>query len=933
MIYMVVNSIGDRVSKYPKVTIAIILAISLIAMSFIVILGIDQEFSESSFMPEHEVVQAQEAVSDLFSTSNTYSVSILVKGRGGDVLTSAVLVEMLTVERDIINDSEIIPTLMNPLSPSSNANSVADVIANRELVRLNESIVTMDKKIMAISNMTDIQIKLTVAEILADQDASFEDKGVILFTLTKDFAPQSGVIQAKGTLIFITLNGSLNEDPEGEEHQGMSTQVTPLSKAELRMNKIVNDFSPEASEMRVMGMSLIMNEIMDANMSNIGFLLPMAFIMVILVLALVFRSGMDMLFSLVALVMGILWMYGFGTALGFSFNPMTTVVPVLIVGLGIDYGIHLTMRHREEIKKGSDIDGAVNNTIKHVGMALLLVTITTCAAFLSSVASPMAPLRDFGIIAAIGIISCFFTMVTFVPACLHIRDTRKAKKMKKREDEGKLNSKKKASNSKKAGVAALDKAISAGAVAAEHHPAVVIVAVMLISAGAVFSAVNLETTFDFSDFLPDDLEITGDLNYLMEEFQIVGGEAEEVQVLINGDIADPDLLRDIGATIDNMADDEHVLKIQGTPDVSSLFSVLKNWATDTPSAGGPDLEYNATFEVMYNATMDFEGLPYVNATRANITSLYDFLYANPFAERSIRSVLHRNDNNEYDATVLRISVSITAGDSKETRELMSEIDEDMVPLELSSDSATLTGGTVVTTVILDLLNSSQIRSLLLTLIVSLIFLTIVFLIKDRSFVLGVITLLPVLFCVLWILGTMYILDISLNIMTLMVTSLTIGIGVDYGIHISHRFMEDIERFDDVYEATRSTVSHTGTALFGGAATTVAGFGLLTLATLPPLQQFGIITALTIIYSFIASVFILPTFLVMWAKWKKRKEGYIPKDLNENPIEEKPKENDEENIPTEQKEIHGEDQPEDNREEDLEEQPPKEVPLESPPDTP
>ncbi len=165
-------------------------------------------------------------------------------------------------------------------------------------------------------------------------------------------------------------------------------------------------------------------------------------------------------------------------------------------------------------------------------------------------------------------------------------------------------------------------------------------------------------------------------------------------------------------------------------------------------------------------------------------------------------------------------------------------------------------------------------------------------------------------------------------MTLMVTTLTIGIGVDYGIHISHRFMEDIERFDDVYEASRSTVSHTGTALFGGAATTVAGFGLLALATIPPLKQFGIITALTITYSFIVSVFVLPTFLVMWAKWKKRKEGDVPEDLNMKPIEEIPKENDQEDI---QKEIHGEDKQQDNGEEDLEEQPPKEIPLESPHD--
>jgi predicted RND superfamily exporter protein len=915
---MVVKSIGDRVSKYPKATIAIILAISVLALSFIGIFGIDQEFSESSFMPDHEVVQAQNAVSELFSTSNMYSVSILVKGRSGDVLTSAVLVEMLTIERDIVSDTEIIPTLMVPQMPSMNANSVADIISQKEWGRQNETLPTFDQKIDTVSNMTDVQIKMTVGEILADDNTTLQDKGMFFLILTKDFAPESGDISAKGTIIFITLNGTLNEDPEGEQHQGMTSIETPLSKAELRMEKIVNDISPEASEVRVMGMSLIMNEIMGSSTTSIVCLLPLAFIMVILVLVLVFRSGMDMLFSLVALVLGILWMYGFGTALGFSFNPMTIVVPVLIVGLGIDYGIHLTMRHREELKRGTDIEGAVSNTIKHVGMALLLVTITTCAAFLSSIASPMAPIRDFGIIAAIGMVSCFFTMVTFVPACLHIRDTRKARKLQIREMQGSIKPRNK--NSKKTGETALDRGISAGAVAAEKHPGVVIVVVAMISFGAVYSAINLETTFDFTDFLPDNLEITDDLDYLMNEFAVGGGEAAEVQVLVEGDIADPNLLRNLNDTITEMADDEHVLKVDGIPTVSSVLSVLRDWAIFTPGSAQPDTNYDPNFEVMYFNIFGDDGLPNATATKSDIISLYDYSYSSPLSERSIRSVLHRNENSQYDATVLRVSIGITEGDSKGTKELMSEIDEDLTPLESSADKATLTGGTVVTTIILDLLNSSQIRSLILTLIVSLVFLTIVFIIKDRSFVLGTITLLPVLFCVLWILGTMYILDISLNIMTLMVTSLTIGIGVDYGIHISHRFMEDIGRFDDIYEASRSTVSHTGTALFGGAATTVAGFGLLLFASLPPLQQFGIITAMTIIYSFIASVFILPTFLVLWAKRKKRKEGDISGDMKKEQKEEisHGSEN-EENL-------------EDEGEEDLEEQPHKEVPLESPPDS-
>ncbi|MCK5774414.1 MAG: MMPL family transporter, partial [Thermoplasmata archaeon] len=89
------------------------------------------------------------------------------------------------------------------------------------------------------------------------------------------------------------------------------------------------------------------------------------------------------------------------------------------------------------------------------------------------------------------------------------------------------------------------------------------------------------------------------------------------------------------------------------------------------------------------------------------------------------------------------------------------------------------------------------------------------------------------------------------------------------IHITHRFLEDIKVHEDLKEASKSTMLNTGTALFGAASTTVAGFGLLVFALLPPLQQFGIVTALSILFSFIASVIVLPSLLIIWAKGYRR----------------------------------------------------------------
>jgi predicted RND superfamily exporter protein len=746
---------------------------------------------------------------------------------------------------------------------------VADIVAQSALAAQGNMAPTFDEKIAAIQFMNDTLIKQTITGILSSNFTPPQVKGMFSMLLTSDFSPQTGYVQAKGTMILITLNGTLGEDSTGGH---MTSEESPLSRSEERMDAIVKDMDLEATEMRVMGMSLIMDEIMGAMNSDMGVLLPAAFIMVIIILGFVFRNGWDMLISLTALVMGILWMYGFGTALGFSFNPMTIVVPVLIVGLGIDYGIHLTMRHREEIRKGKEIDHAVEKTISHVGTALLLVTITTMAAFLSNIASPMDPLKDFGIIATIGIVSCFFTMVTFVPACLHIKDTRKAKKIAKMKENNGEAIPIKESKLTKAAKPALFKGISAGAKAAERVPAVVIVVVFLISGLAIMAAVNLETTFEFEDFLPENLELTEDLNYMLKEFATVGGEGTEVQLLIKGDIADPDLFRSVDATVDNMAGDEYIIQSGGEPSVDSINSLIRDWATDSTIYGFTDDNYDPSFHALYNNSFEADGSLSAAATRTELLALYDWLYLNPLSAMDAMSLIHRNEENgNYDAAVLRISITLIGTESKEMKELMRDVDDDKAPLESTSDSSILTGGSIVGVLMLDLLNESQMRTLILTLIVCLVFMVIVFFIKDRSFMLGIMTMLPVIFCVLWILGTMYLMGISLNIMTLMVTSLTIGIGVDYGIHISHRFGEDIGEFESISDAINNTVTHTGLALFGGATTTIAGFGLIGFASMPPIAQFGLITALTIFYSSIASVFVLPTFLVLWAKWKKRRQ--------------------------------------------------------------
>ena len=146
---------------------------------------------------------------------------------------------------------------------------------------------------------------------------------------------------------------------------------------------------------------------------------------------------------------------------------------------------------------------------------------------------------------------------------------------------------------------------------------------------------------------------------------------------------------------------------------------------------------------------------------------------------------------------------------------------------------------------------------------------IILIIIYRNLVLGLIAMTPVLISSIWILGTMYIFGISINVFTVSITALTIGLGIDYAIHIIERFREENKK-NDARLAVHRTIRSTGTALFISALTTVCGFGVLTFSKIPPIQHFGIITGMTIIYSSILAVVVIPILLLKWSAKRRNK---------------------------------------------------------------
>jgi uncharacterized protein len=221
-----------------------------------------------------------------------------------------------------------------------------------------------------------------------------------------------------------------------------------------------------------------------------------------------------------------------------------------------------------------------------------------------------------------------------------------------------------------------------------------------------------------------------------------------------------------------------------------------------------------------------------------------------------------------------LDVATNAGD--EVAELRDGLTAATAPLrELGFEVGIASDGLLIDTV-LEELRSSQISGLGITLIASMAILSLVFWVRVREPLLGVLAILAVGIVVAWTLGLMALFGIPFNVMTAMVSALAIGIGVPFGIHVVNRFIEDRGREPDLDRALESTLRHTGGALVGSAATTVAGFGALVLSSVPPFRQFGLVVAMTITLALVASVAVLPAMLAVYTRARAGRGGTSPR---------------------------------------------------------
>jgi predicted RND superfamily exporter protein len=581
------------------------------------------------------------------------------------------------------------------------------------------------------------------------------------------------------------------------------------------------------------------------------------------------RTTSDLVLSLSAILLSISWMQGAGTILGPGYlniigapNQVSQIAPIILIGLGVDYAIHFTSRYREEIGSGNSIASSTTSTLQSVGIALTLATLATIVGFLTNIVSPLPELKDFGILVSVGIFFAFFLVMTFVPAIRTLLD-------KRAENKDKIN--KDAFSS--SGESVLNKLAASSGIIPKKLKVVALALLLAISGYGYFSFTNLETLFEFTDFLPEDDPVVQTLGLLTDEFG--GGFGETTSVLIEGDdLATPEAHNALIESINNLSDKENVVVYAGNVAAESTIGTLGQILAPQGAAPGappamPDMQLLGTLgsygvDLMSGA----QGLDALKVKETgNVQGLYEFLVDSD--PEAFLATLYFNEDNKVTAQQVRIT---TSAGSLGAAQLRDDIYDAFKPMSSLGITIAATNDAIITQSVSDLISESQFQSLIFAILASMIFLILYYLIDIRKPFLGVVTILPVVAIVMGTYLGMYFLDIPLNPVTSTLSGLAIGIGVPFVIHVTNRFRETLLVADSPVEAVRTTLKTTGGSLFGSAFTTMAGFGILMTSSLKPFQQMGQVVVVALGFALVASILILPTLLVFWANYHNKKRA-------------------------------------------------------------
>ncbi len=548
-----------------------------------------------------------------------------------------------------------------------------------------------------------------------------------------------------------------------------------------------------------------LRQAIDSDIKRDGLtLIPIALILMIIFLYLVFREWRGVWLPFLVVVMSALVGLALIPLLGWKFYIITLLVPILLIAVANDYGIHMIAKYQELNTPGNgrSMKRISARITRALWQPVTLTGITTIAGISALWAHSMIPARQMAVVAGIGILFAIFFSLVLLPALLSL--------LRKPAAHPHF-----IAGSPNSGKKLMDRFARAVIRRRRIIPLTSLLVTLAVAVGILF----LKVDSNEENFFPEKHEVKQAARLINSKF----GGSENISVMFRGDMLDPGLLNrmeEYRARLEKMEFIDQTISFSGV--VREISKALNDPGEKLYDQIPPSREAVAQYMTLYS----------MNADPGELEQLVDFNY-------------------QYGHLVIRINDA--------NRESVQKIMQEVRELTAEDPAFVLIGGYgYVRSQLADKVITGTVWSLGIALLTILLLLALIF----RSAVAGFLGIIPVTISVVILLGIMGWTGVRLDVATALLSSIMIGVGIDYTIHFLWRYREELKKERSYRKAVHTTLTTTGRGIIFNALSVMVGFVVLLISSFTPIRFFGLLVVVSIFSCLVGALVILPSLVLL-----------------------------------------------------------------------
>lgn len=599
---------------------------------------------------------------------------------------------------------------------------------------------------------------------------------------------------------------------EGSQEEAASNARPTMSSEENRklvekILEIVERFDAPDFKIRAGGGTLLTYQLTAAMNRDVPRFFGGGLVAIGVCLVLLFRRFAPVALCFLVVVPALVSTFGLAALLGIAISPASQIVPSFLLSIGVGYSVHLVTVFLRDLNDSGSTVGSLESAIRHSGLPIMMTALTTATGVCSFMVAEMMPVTEMGALATVGVVITLVYALVLLPALLSIFPIHARKTPP---------------------TPMIDALLGRLASFSAHHPWQIIAGVGVLTFFAIAAIPNIRLSSDPISWFPEDHDFAIASDFIKDRF----GGSTTIEVVIDASeenaLHEPALMKRIasleGLVAELRAEGAQLTRTVSIADIARETHQALN-ANDPSFYAVPDSR----------ALLAQELLLFENGGSDDLEKFVDTRFSKA-----------------------RFTVRSTWQDGVDTSRFLDESGSRFQDVIGADASVSLTGMSAVIARTVGATIETMIRSYLLALVL----ITPLMIILIGSLRAGLVSMVPNLVPILLTLGLMAVIDIPLDMFTLLAGCIAIGLAVDDSIHFISGFRRYLALGHDPVVAVEMTMQSTGRALLFTSVVLTSGFLVLTFSNLLNLEQVGVLTSFAVMSAFLLDVTVTPALLVL-----------------------------------------------------------------------